>query len=360
LEADEVLQPIKDNFVKHYPALAVTSDEINEKIQYLLDIKWIDTELEFDSKLTAVENKYNLKTIKEFRVLSNKNGNSILSLYYSLFDEYVDSVGVTYNSYLGDEKTDMMYKDLCMIADRACSMARGEDTEENSSKVSYRPKSLSKWDYDGRVTPFEAVDHQVFFTLIEGEDKWMCKNLPSIEVDERHPHLGITPQVMNKNLLLLSKDAEFMDFNSSIKRDDDGTYYQYVFEESKGGKPVISLLLLLTNDGKYIRAIQVSYSKESKLYNAELRTKFKKLRKMTDIAFVMAKDDINSYNDFSSTNYPLPEPAKALGEIIPVSKAYDNTVYIMEGEDESFVEYWIDTANAQKEYSYLTDYFKIN
>lgn len=388
LSTNLALAPITNNIDDQFSyslGWKVDPEDVSNQINSLINDKYIDTNLSIDIEnftVFDVSDNYNntalytskaayvsasifrtyifndvLESIVEYPIITDDKGTNVLSLYYlvdSIYSYHIKDLFIVYKKYLGNDETDKLYKDLCILTDSAVWLYNNPEKERQdvNPKV-YESENLYDWDYDERLNVIPALDHETIFTIVgESISIPINENLPYY-VDERHPHLGTNLDEMNHILASLTRYPEFNEINISdesiVKENSEGsTTITYPVAMTSKDKPVLSYSFELSEDSIHIETITITLE-ENRVEGNDLeamRAKYFALRDMIDSAFVMVKEGITSYDDFFSENYPFPTFDKSKNPSDPMAgKIFNNEVYVVNSSSEMLYQQQIMTAS---------------
>ena len=384
-----VLAPVFEDIECYHPGITglnIMPADIMGRVAELIDEKYIDTLLKSVSHDSGVsggksetyispsgesgasvvfyfypvqyEFEHHVEKVTGYPVLTDGRGSEILSLYFVtdthiLYSKgnaiesengYIKNIHVVYKKYLGNEDTDRMYKDICVLLDAV--ILQFNDDNNSLPKISddyYAAPSVIDWNMDGRLKIVYAPDHGTLFASFDSAyaiPYW--DGLPYTE-DERHPHLGVTLDTMNKKIAWLREnhpDFAEIDLSADVdteEREFGQKYITYTLETSANGRAQLSYSFSLYSDGVHIKNINIQLHKnmidDEVLPEAEIR--YTKLKDIIDTAFVMAKEGADSHENLSSDNYPFPKlKNQGSPDGLPVVKIFDDEIYLIDASGE--------------------------
>jgi beta-lactamase regulating signal transducer with metallopeptidase domain len=395
------LTPVYESFEQYHPGIVdynIGSDDVMRQVSNLVDENYIDTALDLAAQSTGSPSSstgedgvsiasapysirytltHHLEEITEYPVLTDENGVQILSAYFVTdtyarygteinkgnISGYIRNIYVVYKKYLGDDDTDKLYKDLCILLDAAV-IGINDDTGAlpEITASDYASASAADWDMDGKLKITYAPDHETLFAAFDDTYNIpLWDNLP-YNTDERHPHLGVTVNDMNEKLILLSENnpdySEIdLDISAVTQELELGRHYAtYPLKTTDDGKALLFYSFVLHSDGAHITGINVQLIKDrlGDENKTDMENKYRILRDMVDTAFVMARENVDSYEDISPDNYPFPEYENQDNpRELPVVKIFDGQAYLLEAQDEISYEQQIITASPLFELLYF-------
>ncbi len=338
---------------------------MNEEIEAIINRNdLIPTKVVFDiEKESQIKNNYD-ETIEamKYPIEMSADGEEILTLYYILNENqiFIDEIYILYRQDLGNALYDARYLELCSIVYTAYQHLTS--TTGIYHLLPEQPiENLAEWDLDGLMEVVETDDHQTLVAKVIGRPyssyHWLRDEV------QVYTDLGVTLTQMQENITHLGQFEQFKDVNidMNLKISLNGhkeTFYEYVVEGNHKGNAIVSYTIIMSEDSQHIKKIMRQYRKDlpHRKSSKKLKSIYQKLGEMIDIAFVMAKEGVTSYDEFESVNYPLPKATSSSRERVPVAKMFDGTVYIIDGRGGAISEeYWISTPNLLFELLYFAE-----